>query len=105
MIKERLWLLRYALVLITMYNVFDLIGRYTPLIKLLSIESRKGLMAAILSRFVFIPAFYFTAKKGGQGWMIMLTSVLGLTNGHLTVCALTAAPKGYKVSAFCFYPM
>ncbi|KAF2539514.1 hypothetical protein F2Q68_00020480 [Brassica cretica] len=26
----------------------------------------------------------------------MLISVLGLTNGHLTVCILTAAPKGYK---------
>lgn len=55
-------------------------------------------MAAILSRFLFIPAFYFTAKYGGQGWMIMLTSVLGLTNGYLTVCVLTEAPKGYKVS-------
>ena len=28
----------------------------------------------------------------------MLTSFLGLTNGHLTVCVFTAAPKGYKVS-------
>lgn len=27
----------------------------------------------------------------------MLTSLLGLTNGYLTVCVLTAAPKGYKV--------
>ncbi|KAG0501499.1 hypothetical protein HPP92_001571 [Vanilla planifolia] len=86
----------YALVLIAMYNVLDLVGRYTPLIKCLCIESRKLLMMAILSRFLFIPAFYFTAKYGGQGWMIFLTSMLGLTNGHLTVCVLTAAPKGYK---------
>ncbi|KAI0505049.1 hypothetical protein KFK09_016006 [Dendrobium nobile] len=86
----------YVLVLIAMYNVLDLIGRYTPLIKCLRIESRKGLMIAIISRFLFIPAFYFTAKYGGQGWMIMLTSLLGLTNGHLTVCVLTEAPKGYK---------
>ncbi|KAG0497106.1 hypothetical protein HPP92_001797 [Vanilla planifolia] len=86
----------YALVLIAMYNVLDLVGRYTPLVKCLCIESRKLLMMAILSRFLFIPAFYFTAKYGGQGWMIFLTSMLGLTNGHLTVCVLTAAPKGYK---------
>ncbi|KAG0496219.1 hypothetical protein HPP92_000910 [Vanilla planifolia] len=86
----------YTLVLIAMYNVLDLIGRYTPLIKFLRIESRKLLMLAIISRFVFIPAFYFTAKYGGQGWMIFLTSFLGLSNGHLTVCVLTAAPKGYK---------
>lgn len=86
----------YALVLISMYNVWDLIGRYTPLIEYLKITSRKGLMIAILLRFLFIPAFYFTSKYGDQGWMIMLTSMLGLTNGHLTVCVMTAAPNGYK---------
>ncbi|XP_062106236.1 equilibrative nucleotide transporter 3-like [Humulus lupulus] len=86
----------YALVLIAMYNVWDLIGRYIPLIKFLKLESRKGLMIAILSRFLLIPAFYFTAKYGDQGWMILLTSFLGLTNGYLTVCVFTSAPKGYK---------
>ncbi|XP_077243327.1 equilibrative nucleotide transporter 3-like isoform X2 [Tasmannia lanceolata] len=86
----------YPLVLIAMYNVFDLISRYIPLIPSLKIVSRKGLMFAILSRFLLIPAFYFTAKYGDQGWMIMLTSFLGLTNGYLTICVMTAAPKGYK---------
>ncbi|KAL3714826.1 hypothetical protein ACJRO7_006689 [Eucalyptus globulus] len=86
----------YALVLIAMYNVWDLIGRFIPLIKFLTMESRKGLMMVILSRFLLVPAFYFTAKYGDQGWMIMLTSFLGLSNGYLTVCVLTAAPKGYK---------
>lgn len=86
----------YALVLIAMYNVLDLIGRYTPLIKQLKITSRNGLLVAIATRVLFIPAFYFTAKFGGQGWMIFLTALLGLTNGHLTVCVLTEAPKGYK---------
>lgn len=80
-----------------MYNVCDLIGRYIPLLKFLKLESRKCLMIAILSRFLLIPAFYFTAKYGDQGWMIMLTSFLGLSNGYLTVCVLTSAPKGYKV--------
>ncbi|KAJ4977527.1 hypothetical protein NE237_002633 [Protea cynaroides] len=86
----------YAVVLIAMYNVWDLVGRYVPLIKGLMMKSRMGLLIAILSRFLFIPAFYFTAKYGDQGWMLMLTSLLGLTNGYLTVCVLTAAPKGYK---------
>ncbi|GLT45943.1 hypothetical protein SLA2020_197370 [Shorea laevis] len=86
----------YPLVLIASYNVWDLVGRYTPLIKCLKIESRKGLMIAILSRFLLIPAFYFTAKYGDQGWMILLVSFLGITNGHLTVCVMTVAPKGYK---------
>lgn len=86
----------YPVVLIAMYNVLDLIGRYTPLIKSVKLESRKGLLIASLSRFLLIPAFYFTAKYGDQGYMILLVSFLGLTNGHLTVCVLTAAPKGYK---------
>lgn len=86
----------YPLVLIAMYNVLDLIGRYVPLIEFIKLESRKGLMIAILSRFLLIPAFYFTAKYGDQGWMIFLVSFLGLSNGYLTVCVMTVAPKGYK---------
>lgn len=91
--------IRYALVLIGMYNVLDLIGRYLPLIKCLKITNRKVLMAAILSRFLFIPLFYFTAKYGDQGYMILLTSFLGLTNGFLTVCVLAEAPNGYKAKS------
>ncbi|GAV83284.1 Nucleoside_tran domain-containing protein [Cephalotus follicularis] len=86
----------YSLVLVAMYNSWDLIGRYIPLIKVIKLESRKGLTIAILSRFLFVPAFYFTAKYGDQGWMIALTSILGLSNGYLTVCVFTSAPKGYK---------
>nr|KJB66639.1 hypothetical protein B456_010G149200 [Gossypium raimondii] len=86
----------YPLVLIACDNVWNLISRYLLLVKFLKIESRKGLTIAILSRFLLIPAFYFTAKYGDQGWMILLVSFLGLTNGHLTICVMTAAPKGYK---------
>ncbi|XP_020876413.1 equilibrative nucleotide transporter 3 isoform X3 [Arabidopsis lyrata subsp. lyrata] len=86
----------YALVLVAMYNFWDLVGRYTPLVKWLKIENRKLITSAVLSRYLLIPAFYFTAKYGDQGWMIMLVSALGLTNGHLTVCIMTIAPKGYK---------
>ncbi|KAK7838943.1 equilibrative nucleotide transporter 3 [Quercus suber] len=86
----------YPLVLIAMYSVWDFLSRYIPLLQCLKMESRKGLMIATLSRFLLIPAFYFTAKYGDQGWMIMLISFLGLSNGYLTVCILTVAPKGYK---------
>jgi len=84
----------------TVYNVMDLIASYIPLIKFLKLESRKGLLVATLYRFLLIPAFYFTAKYGDQGWMILLVSYLGLTNGYLTVCVYTVVPKGYKVSVF-----
>ncbi|KAL6525378.1 Epsin-3, clathrin recruitment and traffic between the Golgi and endosome [Orobanche hederae] len=86
----------YSVVLVATYNVWDLIARYIPLVESVRIESRKGLVTACLSRFLFIPCFYFTAKYGDQGWMIMLISFLGLTNGYLTVCVLAVAPRGYK---------
>lgn len=86
----------YALVLIATFNVFDLIARYIPLVKILKMESRKLITTAVISRFLLIPAFYFTAKYGNQGWMIFLTSFLGLSNGYLTICVFTSAPKGYK---------
>ncbi|KAL6525380.1 Epsin-3, clathrin recruitment and traffic between the Golgi and endosome [Orobanche hederae] len=86
----------YSVVLVAMYNVWDLIARYIPLIERVRIESRKGLMTACLLRFFFIPCFYFTAKYGDQGWMIMLMSFLGLTKGYLTICVLIVAPKGYQ---------
>ncbi|KAK1424567.1 hypothetical protein QVD17_19899 [Tagetes erecta] len=84
----------YPLVLIAVFNIGDLIGRYIPLIKTIKIESRNGLMVAILSRILFIPSFYFTAKCGDEGWMIMLTYLLGSTKGYFTVCVMTAAPRG-----------
>nr|GMC87983.1 equilibrative nucleotide transporter 3 [Ipomoea batatas] len=86
----------YPIVLVTLCNLSDLISRYIPLIKKFELKSRKGLMIATLSRFLLIPCFYFTAKYGDQGWMIVLVSFLGLTNGYLTVCILTTAPRGYK---------
>ncbi|XP_057796300.1 equilibrative nucleotide transporter 3-like [Salvia miltiorrhiza] len=85
----------YAVVLVACYNVWDLIGRYVPLVESIRLESRKGLIVACVSRILLIPCFYFTAKYGDQGWMIMLVSILGLTNGYLTVCVLTVAPRGY----------
>lgn len=89
---------RYALVLIASYNVCDLIGRCIPLIERIKLTSRKGISIAVLSRFSFLPAFYYAAKYGGEGRMIALASALGFSNGYLTVCVLTEAPKGYKVS-------
>ncbi|KAI3954310.1 hypothetical protein MKW92_044275 [Papaver armeniacum] len=86
----------YALVLLAMFNVLDLLGRYIPMVESLKLESRRGLMIATVSRFALVPAFYFTAKYGDQGWMILLTSLLGLSHGYLTVCYFIVAPQGYK---------
>ncbi|VVB06750.1 unnamed protein product [Arabis nemorensis] len=86
----------YAPVLIAMYNVWDSISRFIPSIKRLAMESRKWITICVVARFLLIPAFYCTAKYADQGWMIFLTSFLGLTNGYLTVCIFSTAPKGYN---------
>ncbi|KAK1424588.1 hypothetical protein QVD17_19921 [Tagetes erecta] len=86
----------YPLVLVAIFNLGDLISRYIPLVQCLKLESRSGLLMLVMSRFLLVPAFYFTTKYGDQGGMIMLVSILGLSNGYLTVCVLMAAPKGYK---------
>ncbi|KAI3889253.1 hypothetical protein MKW92_045404, partial [Papaver armeniacum] len=84
----------YAAVLITVHNFLDFVGRYLPVSE--GILSRKVVLGATLSRFLLIPCFYFTAKYGSQGWMIFLTSFLGLSNTYLTLCVFTMAPQGYK---------
>ncbi|KAK1378938.1 equilibrative nucleotide transporter 3-like [Heracleum sosnowskyi] len=86
----------YPLVLIAVFNLWDLIGRYMPLINFIKMENRKSLLLATLSRFLLIPAFHFTAKYGSPAMMLFLVSFLGLSNGYLTVCVMTVAPKGYK---------
>ncbi|KAI3855022.1 hypothetical protein MKX03_018416, partial [Papaver bracteatum] len=88
-----IFILLYALVLIAMYNVLDFLARYIPLVESLKLESRRGLMIATISRFVFVPSFYFTAKYGDQGCMILLTSLLGLTNGYCRYTYLPPSPR------------
>lgn len=86
----------YSITLIAMYNGGDFLARYIPLVDMLRLESRFGIMIASLFRLVFIPCFYFTAKYGTQGWMLLLCIILGMSNGYLTVCILVKAPRGYK---------
>lgn len=90
---------RYAITLIAMYNCGDLLGRCIPLIKGLMLKSRPGLIVLTLIRFGLIPAFYFTAKYGTQGWMLFLCIALGISNGYITVCVFVEAPTGYTVSS------
>ncbi|CDY15039.1 hypothetical protein HID58_060191 [Brassica napus] len=76
----------YPLVLITCFNR-------------LKMESGKWIIVFALARVLLVPAFYFTAIYADQGWMIFLTSFLGITNGYLTVCTLTGVSKKiYDVS-------
>ncbi|KAF0902492.1 hypothetical protein E2562_017892 [Oryza meyeriana var. granulata] len=55
----------YALVLITSYNAWDLIGRYLPLIRCIKLTSRKGLSVAVFTRFLLLQAFYYAVRRSG----------------------------------------
>ena len=93
----QLCLCRYAVTLVAMYNVGDLLGRCVVLIDGLLLKSRRAIVLLTLARSAFIPAFYFTAKYGAEGYMIFLTILLGLSNGYVTVSIFVNAPKGYLV--------
>ncbi|KAM7263037.1 hypothetical protein ACFE04_000720 [Oxalis oulophora] len=86
----------YPLVLIAIFNVSDLISRYIPLADQLNITNKRVLLSAALSRFALVPTFYFAGKDAGEGWMMLVTSFMGLSNGYLTVCAFTLVPGSYR---------
>ncbi|XP_048591405.1 equilibrative nucleotide transporter 3-like [Brassica napus] len=89
----------YPLVLVTCFNLSDALSRYITMVKPLKMQSGKVIVASVLARMLFLPAFYITARYADQGWMITLTSFLGISNGYLTVCVLTQTPKRtYNVS-------
>ncbi|KAI3959887.1 hypothetical protein MKW92_044878, partial [Papaver armeniacum] len=85
----------YAVVLTAILNCLELIGRFLPVTE--RTLSRKFLVVAAICRYSLVPCYYFTAKYGGgQGWMICLTSFLGLSHGYLTLCVFIGATQGYK---------
>ncbi|CAN7126680.1 unnamed protein product, partial [Brassica rapa subsp. narinosa] len=94
-----IYALTYPLVLVTCFNLSDALSRYITMVKPLKMQSGKVIVASVLARMLFLPAFYITARYADQGWMITLTSFLGISNGYLTVCVLTQTPKRtYNVS-------
>lgn len=85
----------YPIVLITAYNVFDLVGKCLTAIYLL--ENSKVAIAASFSRLLFLP-LYLGCLHGPKFLrteipMIAITSLLGLTNGYLTSVLMILAPK------------
>ncbi|KAG6385357.1 hypothetical protein SASPL_154190 [Salvia splendens] len=63
------------------HGTLQLLGSRRKVRDCLRLKSRKGLV------FVAFGAHSVLLLHGDQGWMIMLVSFLGLTNGYLTVCA------------------
>ncbi|PRQ41166.1 putative equilibrative nucleoside transporter, major facilitator superfamily [Rosa chinensis] len=85
----------YAVILITGYNVFDLVGKALTSVYLL--ENSKVAIGGTVARLLFFPLFYGCLH--GPAFfrteipVTILTCLLGLTNGYLTSVLMILAPK------------
>lgn len=85
----------YAIILITGYNVFDLVGKVLTSVYLL--ENSKVAIGGTIARLLFFPLFYGCLH--GPAFfrteipVTILTCLLGLSNGYLTSVLMILAPK------------
>ncbi|XP_048536407.1 equilibrative nucleotide transporter 1 [Triticum urartu] len=89
----------YPIMLISAYNVFDLIGKCLPAIYLL--QNSNVAVAGSFARLLFYPLFYGCLH--GPSYfrteipVTVLTCLLGLTNGYLTSVLMILAPKAVPI--------
>lgn len=85
----------YPILLITGYNLFDLVGKCLTAVYLL--ENAKVAIGASFARLLFLPLFYgcLHGPKLFQTEfpVTLLTCLLGLTNGYLTSVLMILGPK------------
>lgn len=85
----------YSIILITGYNVFDLVGKVLTSVYLL--DNSKVAIGGTIARLLFFPLFYGCLH--GPAFfrteipVTILTCLLGLTNGYLTSVLMILAPK------------
>ncbi|KVI05624.1 equilibrative nucleotide transporter 1 [Cynara cardunculus var. scolymus] len=85
----------YPIILLTSYNVFDLVGKC--LTSIYVIANSKVAIGASFARLLFFPV-YLTCLHGPMVLrteipVTIVTCLLGLTNGYLTSCLLMLGPK------------
>ncbi|XP_061353477.1 equilibrative nucleotide transporter 1 [Gastrolobium bilobum] len=88
----------YPILLITGYNVFDLVGKSLTAVYLL--ENAKIAVGSCIARLLFFPLF-LGCLHGPKFFrteipVTILTCLLGLTNGYLTSVLMILAPKIVK---------
>ncbi|XP_010535863.1 PREDICTED: equilibrative nucleotide transporter 8 [Tarenaya hassleriana] len=94
-LKSRLLQSWYPIMLITVYNISDFVGK--SLTALYLWQSIKNATWACVARLLFYPLF--SACLRGPEWLrteipvVVLTFLLGLTNGYLTSVLMIMAPK------------
>ncbi|XP_054823130.1 equilibrative nucleotide transporter 1 [Prosopis cineraria] len=89
----------YPILLITCYNVFDLVGKSLTAVYLLG--NPKIAVGSCIARLLFFPLF-LVCLHGPKFFrteipVTILTGLLGLTNGYLTSVLMILAPKVVKL--------
>jgi equilibrative nucleoside transporter 1/2/3 len=89
----------YPIMLISAYNVFDLVGKCLPAVCFL--QNPNVAVAGSFVRLLFIPLFY-GCLHGPEFFsteipVTVLTCLLGLTNGYLTSVLMILAPKAVPI--------
>ncbi|XP_058729504.1 equilibrative nucleotide transporter 1-like [Vicia villosa] len=89
----------YPVLLITCFNVFDLVGKSFTAVYLL--ENAKIAIGCCIARLLFFPLF-LGCLHGPKFFrteipVTVLTCILGLTNGYLTSVLMILAPKTVKL--------
>lgn len=89
----------YPIILITCYNVFDLVGKSLTAVYVL--ENAKIVIGACVGRLLFYPLF-FGCLHGPEFFrteipVTVLTCLLGLTNGYLTSVLFIMTPKAVQL--------
>ncbi|PIA57739.1 hypothetical protein AQUCO_00600454v1 [Aquilegia coerulea] len=89
----------YPILLITGYNIFDLIGKCLTAVYLF--ENMKVAVAASIGRLLFYPLFlgclHGPAFFRTEIPVTILTCLLGLTNGYFTSILMILAPKAVQI--------
>ncbi|XP_057774609.1 equilibrative nucleotide transporter 1 [Salvia miltiorrhiza] len=89
----------YPIIIIAGYNIFDLVGKtLTPLYLM---ENAKAAIGSSFARLLFLPLFY-GCLHGPDIFrteipVVILTCLLGLTNGYFTCVLFVLAPKTVKL--------
>lgn len=87
----------YAILLTAAYNVFDLIGKLLPGFPRFMTQNKAIAIGGSVARVVFYSLFYLCLHGPSffqsDSVAIILTSLLGLTNGYLTTLLMILAPK------------
>eukprot|EP00742_Colponemidia_sp_Colp-10_P001687 GILJ01001808.1.p1 GENE.GILJ01001808.1~~GILJ01001808.1.p1 ORF type:complete len:449 (-),score=62.99 GILJ01001808.1:160-1506(-) len=87
----------YALLLVTEFNLFDLIGRTAPKWDSLIFFTEKNVWIPVLLRVAFFPLFWFALPGSkffeSDVWMYLFMGVFSLTNGYFGTLAMMFGPN------------